>query len=566
MKPHDVSVTDLLRPEPTDPELICRVREGDVTAYGTLFDRHLEAARRLASVMGGGSERDDLVSEAFVKVLDVLLAGGGPDVAFRAYLLTAVRRLHIDRLRRDGRLTTTEDLTPFDAGVPFTDTAVAGFEGGAAAKAFASLPERWQLVLWHLEVEDQKPADVAPLLGISPNSVSALAYRAREGLRQAFLQMHAGELASDSCKEINDLLGGYVRSALSQRDSLAVREHLDQCRRCTAVYLELFQVNSSLAAVLGPALIGTAAGAYLSAGGGAGFGAGLWVLLDRGREAVLGHVSGGVTTAAVIGVAGITALAVVQGGPQGVPAAADQPPARTAGVGDGLGQPGTDGPASDASGLTRSGAGWARTAAPRSTGPLVAGREASASLNAQSPEPGSITVPSHRSAEPRRDSEEETGRSSSGRPATAPTISTPTTSTPTAPRPGTPGPAKPRPTKPKPGPAKPVTGPRPRKPQPTKPRPSQPQPTKPQPTKPRPAKPPRPAEPAPPAEPRTPAEPAKPDRPSRPDRPDRPDRPSRPDKPSKPSKPSKPGKGSGNDGHGHGHDRDDDDDDDDDDD
>ena len=47
------------------------------------------------------------------------------------------------------------------------------------------------MVLWHTEVEQQKPADIAPLLGMSANSVSALAYRAREGLRQAFLSQHA---------------------------------------------------------------------------------------------------------------------------------------------------------------------------------------------------------------------------------------------------------------------------------------------------------------------------------------------------------------------------------------
>ena len=97
--------------------------------------------------------------------------------------------------------------------MPFTDTAVAGFEGGAAAKAFASLPERWQLVLWHLEVENQKPADIAPLLGMSANSVSALAYRAREGLRQAFLTMHGGDLVDERCRTTHELLGGYVRGA-----------------------------------------------------------------------------------------------------------------------------------------------------------------------------------------------------------------------------------------------------------------------------------------------------------------------------------------------------------------
>ena len=265
----------------------------------------------------GRSDADDLVSEAFVKVLNVLLGGGGPDVAFRAYLLTAVRRLHIDKVRSNQRLTTTDDLTPFDPGVPFTDTAVAGFEGGAAAKAFASLPERWQMVLWHLEVENQKPADIAPLLGMSANSVSALAYRAREGLRQAFLNMHSGDLVSDACRETNDLLGGYVRGALSRRDATRVEDHLEHCRRCTAVYLELSEVNSSLAAVLGPALLGAAAAAYLGGGAAPASGREPCVLLGRGKDLVLANAPASAATAAVVGVVGVTAIAVVTRGREG---------------------------------------------------------------------------------------------------------------------------------------------------------------------------------------------------------------------------------------------------------
>src|SRR5680860_1809169 len=95
----DMSPTDVQAPELTDPELISRVREGDVAAYGILFSRHVDPATRLARLLIGQSDADDLVSEAFVKVLNVLIGGGGPDVAFRAYLLTAVRRLHIDKVR-----------------------------------------------------------------------------------------------------------------------------------------------------------------------------------------------------------------------------------------------------------------------------------------------------------------------------------------------------------------------------------------------------------------------------------------------------------------------------------
>ncbi|KQW48403.1 hypothetical protein ASC77_06480 [Nocardioides sp. Root1257] len=294
--------------ERSDAELISAVRAGDVAAYGELFARHVDAARRLGRQLVPGPDVDDLVSEAFTKVLGVLQRGGGPDLAFRAYLLTAVRRVHVDRIRAASRLHTTDDLTPFDPGVPFRDTAVEGFESAAAARAFASLPERWQLVLWHTEVEEQKPAEVAPLLGMTPNAVSALAYRAREGLRQAYLSMHAGDLDDDACERTRAELGAYVRGGLSRRDATRVEQHLQECRACTALYLELIEVNSNLRALLAPLLLGGAAAAYVAAGGATATGVahGVLLLLGRGRDAVLAH---GPTAA----VAGAAAAAVVAG-------------------------------------------------------------------------------------------------------------------------------------------------------------------------------------------------------------------------------------------------------------
>jgi RNA polymerase sigma factor (sigma-70 family) len=300
------------RREQSDAELISSVRGGDVSAYGDLFARHRDAATRLARQLVPGPDADDLVSEAFAKVLNVLLAGGGPDVAFRAYLLTAVRRLHVDKVRATARATPTDDLTPYETPEPETDTVIAGFESGAAAKAFASLPERWQLVLWHLEVEGQKPADVAPLLGMTANSVSALAYRAREGLRQAYLQTHTADLVDPDCQWTHAKLGAYVRKGLSRRDVQKVENHLDGCRRCTAMYLELNEVNSSLAALLGPLVLGGAASGYLAATGTAGVSAGgVLAILDRAKDLVLANVQAAAAVGAAAGVAGVATVAVV---------------------------------------------------------------------------------------------------------------------------------------------------------------------------------------------------------------------------------------------------------------
>jgi RNA polymerase sigma factor (sigma-70 family) len=328
---------------PSDAELISRVRGGDVGAYGDLFSRHVEAARRLGRQLVRGPDVDDLVSEAFAKTLHVLQAGGGPDVAFRAYLLTSLRRLHVDRIRAAKKVQPTDDMSVYDDGTPFRDPAVASFENGAAARAFGSLPERWQLVLWHLEVEGQKPADIAPLLGMSPNSVSALAYRAREGLRQAFLTMHLADCPTDQCRWVNEHLGAYVRKGLSRRDTAKVEEHLDVCRRCTAMYLELDEVNSNLAAIIGPLILGAAAVGYFASSGAAGI-TGVSALFGRVRDAVGGSsgsgaaagaggtaaTTGGLVTAGGViaaSVAAITAAAFVFGGgaDKEVVTEADQP-------------------------------------------------------------------------------------------------------------------------------------------------------------------------------------------------------------------------------------------------
>ena len=300
--------------QPSDAELISAVRGGDSMAYGELFTRHVESARRLARQLATAGDVEDLVSEAFAKVLTIVHRGGGPDLAFRAYLLTAVRSLYIDTVRGTTRLRPVDDFAPFDDGVPFRDTAVEGFENQAAARAFATLPERWQLVLWHTEVEGQKPAEVAKLLGMSANSVSALAYRAREGLRQAFLNMHAQDAENDACAWTQDNLGAYIRNAASKRDVVKVRAHIDECRRCMGIYLELSEVNTNLSGIIGPMVLGSAAAGYIAVSAAAAHG-GLVGVLGRTGDIVGNHTSSLALAGAAAVIVLITGLVLALRGP-----------------------------------------------------------------------------------------------------------------------------------------------------------------------------------------------------------------------------------------------------------
>jgi len=305
-----MDMTDYTTTETSDPELISQVRAGDIDAYGLLYDRHRDAAIRLARQLTSGTEADDLVSESFAKLLKVIQGGGGPDVSFRAYLLTCVRRIHIDRLRAGDQLESTDNLELFDPGTPFEDPALDDFERVATARAFASLPERWQLVLWHTEVEGDKPADIAPLLGMTANSVAAMAYRAREGLRQAYLRAHLADTADETCRWVTEHLGGFVRGGLSRRDHAKVERHLDECRQCTAVYLELVEVNSNLRVLLAPILLGAAAAGYLTAAGHTGIGLAAPRLL-RGRKVLRGHQGAAAAAVAAVAVTAIAATAVI---------------------------------------------------------------------------------------------------------------------------------------------------------------------------------------------------------------------------------------------------------------
>ncbi|OLZ45576.1 RNA polymerase subunit sigma [Amycolatopsis keratiniphila subsp. nogabecina] len=226
------------------------VRGGNVAAYGELYKLHVGAARNLARQLAQSMpERDDLVSEAFSKVLYTLLGGRGPDSAFRAYLFTALRHTAYDKTRKARKVELTEDVEmtvgPVQLSVPDSNRVMAGFEKDLAADAFNRLPERWQTVLWLTEIEGKTPAEVASRLGLTANGVSALAYRAREGLRQAYLQAHLAEPTLLSCHPTVRRLGAWTRNGLSKRETQQVREHLARCGSCCQQSVELSEINTA---------------------------------------------------------------------------------------------------------------------------------------------------------------------------------------------------------------------------------------------------------------------------------------------------------------------------------
>ncbi len=254
---------------PSDESLVSLARAGDRSAFAQLWQRHARSGLRVARQFTSSIDADDLVSEAYVRIYQRVLAGGGPDGAFRPYLYTTIRNL-ASRWGGDRRDVNVDDIGDFEDPRAVEDPAAIALDRTLTVRAFRALPERWQSVLWYTEVEGMDPHEVAPILGLTANGVAALSYRAREGLRKAWLQAHVSDAtASGECQWAIARLGDFARNGLTARERTRVSDHLATCARCSIISEEVEEVGSHLALVLLPLLLGGIAGGGLLASLGA---------------------------------------------------------------------------------------------------------------------------------------------------------------------------------------------------------------------------------------------------------------------------------------------------------
>lgn len=265
----DREARELASPDPqsgnSDESLLARARAGDRGAFAELWQRHARSGLRVARQFTSSVEADDLVSEAYVRIYERILAGGGPVAAFRPYLYTTIRNL-ASRWGGSNREIQVDDIGEFEDPASGDDPATAALDRTLTAQAFRALPARWQAVLWYTEVEGMDPHEVAPILGLTANGVAALSYRAREGLRKAWLQAHISDSTSlGECNWTVARLGDYARNGLSDRDYRRLEGHLASCAKCGLLSEEVDEAASQLAVVMLPILLGTVVGGSLLA-------------------------------------------------------------------------------------------------------------------------------------------------------------------------------------------------------------------------------------------------------------------------------------------------------------
>jgi len=197
-----------------DDALVAWAAKGEVAAFEELYRRHHVLATRVAGrVTRNQEDARDAAAEAFTRVFDVISSGGlRQRSSFRSYLLTTVRRVAIDKVRRRDRVNPTNEIEYLEnvgSGQGADDALVTSEDNRLILEAFEHFPQRSRSVLWLVDVE-RRPAREAEALGLTPNNVAQIAVRARGRLRHGYVQAHLAGSVEDRCRFTVEHLATYL--------------------------------------------------------------------------------------------------------------------------------------------------------------------------------------------------------------------------------------------------------------------------------------------------------------------------------------------------------------------
>jgi RNA polymerase sigma-70 factor (ECF subfamily) len=162
-----------------DADLAQAAAQGDAESFDSLVERHASRLHRwLVSTGTGHHDAEDAVQEAFIRAHRAI-ASYNPKWAFTTWIFTIAHRVRLDMAARRRDHAPLHDEHPASAAEPEPDPLPAG---GLWARAQAVLPADDYRILWLHYAEDQPPAAVAMVLGITGIAARVRLHRARKRL------------------------------------------------------------------------------------------------------------------------------------------------------------------------------------------------------------------------------------------------------------------------------------------------------------------------------------------------------------------------------------------------
>ena len=169
-----------------DSRLLERAREYDAQALAEIYDRYAESIYRYAYRHVGNAElAEDLTSEVFLKLLQVLGTSRAPRQQLQGWLYRVARNLAIDWFRQQAKgalLSLNEELTPEDGDSPSTRLELQQLQHDLREAISQLTPDQQQVIVLRFG-EGRKLRDIGRLMGKSEGSVKLLQFRAINRLR-----------------------------------------------------------------------------------------------------------------------------------------------------------------------------------------------------------------------------------------------------------------------------------------------------------------------------------------------------------------------------------------------
>lgn len=171
-------------------EWVARVRAGDESAFGELFDQHRDGVVRVCRRLLGSEGSDDAVQEIFLRARRGL-PGYESERPFRPWLTTIAANYCLDLLRRrkrEGLIFEPGDLDAkqlvSQAASPLSQL-VQREQRGQVLDAIDALPRKYRVPLVLRYYHELDYDGIGEVLEISRGQVGTLLFRAKQRLRQA---------------------------------------------------------------------------------------------------------------------------------------------------------------------------------------------------------------------------------------------------------------------------------------------------------------------------------------------------------------------------------------------
>ena len=187
----------------SDLELVRRIKRGDEQGFREMVDRYHARVYSLAyGVLRNSEDAEEATQDAFLTLYRKIGTFDESKKFFSWFYRVALNAAY-SRARRRKPVTTVslDDYIPRyrDDGQPpgefaafvdgSEDEAIARDLAERAAEFIDELPEAYRDVIWMVDVEEMKPADVADVLEISIAALKSRLHRARLYVRQRLLEV-----------------------------------------------------------------------------------------------------------------------------------------------------------------------------------------------------------------------------------------------------------------------------------------------------------------------------------------------------------------------------------------